>query len=136
LSKTRPLNEKKYGISKHRYLEVYHFCLQYNEWKDELKYATTTVGSMDYTAVRVQTSPNGDGTLNLASRRVELTQKCELIEQTAIEVDADIYQYLIKAVTNESITYNYLNMIMRMPCCRDTYYNKRRQFYWLLSQRI
>ena len=29
--------KNKYYISKHRYYELKHFCLQYNEWIEELK---------------------------------------------------------------------------------------------------
>ena len=42
MGKVRTLNTK-YGISKHRFKELYYWCLQYNEWKDELKYKTDTV---------------------------------------------------------------------------------------------
>ena len=46
LGKTRALNTK-YGISKHRFRELYYWCLQYNEWKDELKYKTDTVKAVE-----------------------------------------------------------------------------------------
>ena len=43
MGKVRPINEKKYDISKHRFLELYHFCMQYNEWKDELTQRGSTL---------------------------------------------------------------------------------------------
>lgn len=30
----------RYWISKHRYYELYHFCLQYYEWEKEYMYNT------------------------------------------------------------------------------------------------
>jgi hypothetical protein len=130
----RPLNQSKYGISKNRFWELYYWCLQYGEWKDELKYKTNTVGSMEITDM--PTSHNGgDTTQQLAMRRAMMDQNCRLIEQTAIEADPDIYQYLLKAVTEEEVTYYYLKMIMDMPCGRTMYYDRRRKFYWLLSQK-
>ena len=45
----RLLNHSKYGISKNRFWELYYWCLQYGEWKDELKYKTDTVGAMKFT---------------------------------------------------------------------------------------
>ncbi|MXP77257.1 hypothetical protein GN277_18300 [Lachnospiraceae bacterium WCA-9-b2] len=33
----RPINKKKYEISKHRFLELYYYCMQYREWVDELE---------------------------------------------------------------------------------------------------
>lgn len=131
----RPLNAKKYQISKHRFAEVYHFCMQYNEWLDELKYKTDTVHSVEITDMPVH-HDNSDATANLAGRRVELRRKCELIEQTAIEADSDIYQYIIKAVTNEGISYTYLKEIMDIPCGKDMYYDRRRKFYWLIAQKL
>ncbi|MBS5955375.1 MAG: hypothetical protein KIC73_00530 [Clostridiales bacterium] len=133
MGNVRPLNQSKYGISKNRFWELYYWCLQYGEWKDELKYKTNTVGSMEITDM--PTSHNGgDATQELAMRRVMLEQNCRLIEQTAIEADSDIYQYLLKAVT-EDVPYWYLDMIMNIPCSRNTYYDRRRKFYWLLSQK-
>ena len=41
-------------------------------------------------------------------QRAELQEKCERIEQTAIEADADIYQWLLEGVTTDYATYIYL----------------------------
>lgn len=135
MSTVRVLNQKKYQISKHRFLEVYHYCLQYHEWQDELNYKTNTVGSPLITDMP-RGSCTSDATQTLAMRRKELSDRCKLIEQTAIETDADIYQYILKAVTNEDVSYYYLNTVMGIPCCRNTYYDRRRKFYWLLSSKL
>ncbi len=135
MGKVRALNEKKYHISKHRFLELYHFCLQYNEWKDELEQKNSTVKSIEITDVP-KGGGNGDATAKLAIRRAELEEKCKIIEQTAIEADPDIYQYIIKAVTNDCVTYQYLKKVLEMPCGKDMYYDRRRKFYWLLSRKI
>lgn len=126
---------KKYNISSHRFMELYHLCLQYNEWKDELKYKRDAVKSIEITDMPV-THGNSDSTSALAIRRAGLSRKCELIEQTAIEADGDIYQYILKAVTNEGISYNYLREVCGIPCGKNYYYDKRRKFYWLLSSKI
>ena len=128
----RPINEKKYQISKHRFAELYNFCLQYNEWKDELKYKTNTVESPELTDMP-RRHANSNATQSLAMRRKELSDKCQLIEQTAREADYDIYPYILKAVTNVGISYNYLKEFMDIPCGKDMYYDRRRKFYWLLS---
>lgn len=135
MSNIRPLDNKKYKISKHRFAEVYHFCMQYNEWRDELKYKIDAVKSVEVSDMPLSRS-NSDTTADLACRRAELKRKCEVVEQTAIEADADIYQYIIKAVTNEGITFNYLKSVMNIPCERGMYYDRRRKFYWLMSQKI
>ena len=134
MGNTRPLNREKYGISKHRFRELYYWCLQYNEWKDELKYKSDAVKCIEISDMPASHS-SGDSTQQLAMRRVQLEQNCRLIEQTAIEADPDIYQYLLKAVTDENVTYRYLRLVMGMPCGKDMYYDRRRKFYWLLNLR-
>lgn len=135
MSRVRPINEKKYEISKHRFWELYHYCLQYNEWKDELKYKNDTVKSIGITDMPVSHNTS-DATAKLAERRVELQRKCELIEQTAIEADPDIYQYIIKSVTNDYVSYKYLKQVMNIPCGKDMFYDRRRKFYYLLSRKV
>ena len=135
LPNVRTLNKEKYNISKHRFAEVYHFCMQYNEWQDELKYKIDTVKSVEITDMPL-THSNGDSTSRLACRRAELNRKCELVEQTAIEAAPEFYNYLLKAVTNEGITFNYLKSVMVIPCGRDMYYDRRRKFYWLMSKKL
>jgi len=135
MGNVRPLNSEKYEMSKHRFFELYHFCMQYNEWKDELKYNTDTIGSICNDGMP-RSSNITDGTGQLGIRRAILSKNCEIVEQTAIETDSEIYQYIIKAVTNDGITYNYLKMVMGIPVSHNTYYDKRRKFYWLLSQKF
>lgn len=131
----RPLNEEKYEISKHRFLELYHFCMQYPEWKEELKSNTDTVKSIQITDMPISHNYQ-DQTLKLAERRIKLREKCETIEQTAIEADSELYQYIIEGVTKDYVTYRYLKMIKNMPCGKNVYYDRRRKFYYLLSKKI
>lgn len=124
--------KNQYWISKHRFYEVYHFCLQYNEWRDEYR-------AMDgLRAVSCDAMPRGstvaDPTAALAARRAALRQKMELVERTATATDAVLGKYLLKAVTNEGIPYTYLREVMGMPCGRNQYYALRRKFYWVLSE--
>ena len=131
----RPISEKKYNISKHRFRELYYFCLQYQEWLDELKYKTDDVSSVGIT--NMPTSHNTNSSVErLALRRAQLEEKCKILEQTAIEADPELYQYILKAVTNEGISYNYLKMVMNIPCCKNVWYDRRRKFYYLLSEKI
>lgn len=131
----RPLNEKKYNITKHRFAELYHFCMQYPEWKDELNYKTDNINSIDISDMPVNHN-NVSSVEKLALRRLQLESKCKIIEQTAIEADPELYQYILKAVTNEGISYNYLKMVMNIPCGKKMWYDRRRKFYYLLSEKI
>lgn len=134
MGNTRPLNQKKYGISRNRFKELYYWCLQYNEWQDELKYKTNIIKGPEITDMP-RSHNIEDRTHQIAARRAQLELNCKMLEQTALETDPDIYQFIIKAVTDENITYSYLKTIMGIPCGKDLYYNRRRKFYWILDKK-
>ena len=132
----RPLSEDKYKISKHKFLEVYHFCLQYHEWLDELEKGVTTKGTGNMDGMTKGKGETSSSTEAIAIRRAELRRKCELVEQTAIETDPDLYPWILKAVTNEGASYKWLKSRLHIPCGKDMYYDRRRKFYYLLSKKI
>lgn len=129
----RELKLEKYGISSKRYKELCGFCEQYPEWVDELNYKNDTVGSKEITGMPIPPHNTSDQTGNLAIRRVELQKKCELIEQTAIQANSDLYQYIIKSVCYEH-PFWYLQDIMGMPCSQRAFYDARRYFFYLLNK--
>jgi len=116
----------KYRISVKKARELYYFCLQYGEWKEELSSKINSLKSG---------CGGGDSTMALAIKRTILKDKCELIESTIVETDKDLYRYLLKAITEEGVTYQYLRSVMGMPCSRRKYYETRRRFYYLLSKK-
>ncbi len=128
----RKLNLEKYGISGKRYKELCGFCEQYPEWINELKFKRDTMGSTEITGMPIYHS-NADATGSLATRRVELQKKCELIEQTAIQASADLYQYIIKSVCYE-VPVEYLISCEGMPLGKSAFYELRRYFFYLLDQ--
>lgn len=128
----RELNLSKYGISGKRYKELCGFCEQYPEWVDELKYNKDTVGSQEITDMPIHHS-NSDSTGKLALRRAEMQRKCEVIEQTAIQASADLYQYIIKAVCYE-VPVTYLITCESMPIEKSAFYELRRYFFYLLNE--
>lgn len=56
-----------------------------------------------------------------------------MVEQTAIEADADLAHYILKAVT-EGLSYSHLKARLEIPCGKDMYYDRYRRFFWLLSK--
>lgn len=130
-----PSRNSKYYISKQKFLTARHFCLQYNEWIEEYgRLASGDVSAINYTGM-----PHGSGcgnpTERNAMRMAELSQKIKTVEQTAIEADEDIAEWILKGVTLEYVTFDSLKAA-GMPCERDMYYDRRRKFYWLMAQKI
>lgn len=131
----RPISEKKYGINKHRFLELKHHCLQYQDWRRELVNMQDTVKAIQYGKEGKGSPSIGSATESLAIRRTELEEKCKTIEQTAIEADPELYQYILEGVTTDYATYRYLKDAKKIPCGKDMYYDRRRKFFYLLSKK-
>lgn len=132
----RPISEKKYGINKHRFLELKHHCLQYQDWRRELANMQDTVKAIQYGKEGKGSPSIGSATESLAIRRTELEEKCKTIEQTAIEADPELHQYILEGVTTDYATYRYLKDAKKIPCGKDMYYDRRRKFFYLLSKKV
>lgn len=128
LSKTN-----KYYISKHRRLELTHFCLQYKEWRSEYIRLNETIQSGLYLSERINTSNLSDVTAELAIKMERLSKNIELIDKVIKETDNEIDYFLFKGVT-EGMSYNQLKMKYDIPCGKDLYYDRLHKFYWLLDK--
>lgn len=124
--------KNKYWIDRHRFYELKHFCLQYKEWKKTYS-ALNDLGIAKTSLSGLPTSNEvSDLTATCAIRKNELGNKIKMIENAAIKADKDLWFYILKAVT-EGLSYTQLNMKFGIPCGRDTYYDRYRKFFWLLS---
>lgn len=125
--------KNKYWISKHRYYELKHFCLQYPKWKK----AYSDLCDINIPLSMVETTPTdilpGDPTTKRTSMKNFYLERIELIEKTAIKADPCLHEYIVKGVT-EGKSYTYLKTVLNIPCGRDMYYERYRKFFWLLNE--
>lgn len=125
--------KNKYYIDKHRHYELKHFCLQYPIWKREhASLESPSIGSASAERLPSSNIP-GDPTARSAIRRAFYAERIKMVEEIARETDKYLYDYILKAVTEE-LSYTYLKSKMGIPCSRDTYYDRYRRFFWLLSE--
>ena len=128
------ISEKnKYWIDKHRHYELKHFCLQYPKWKKAYKSVDDTSISLSMIENLNTSNMPGDPTAKRAILKAHYSEKINLIEKTAMETDQYLYNYILKAVTEE-LSYTYLKAKLDIPCGRDMYYDRYRRFFWLLSE--
>ena len=117
-----------YNISRAKYNELKYFCMQYEEKKRELH------KGYGLNAIVNDGLPKGNLPGNpvegQAIRNAVLQADVDLIEHTAMEAGADVYQWLIKNVT-EGVPYEWLNV----PSGRRQFYETRRYFFFLLAQK-
>lgn len=115
-------SKSKYYISKHRYYELKHYCLQYNEWMEEWRSIAGFSNGLIF-----------DPTSAAAVKRDELTSKMKQIEAIALSTDDSIGEYIFEAVTTEK-TYTYFKTVKNIPCGKDFFYERYRRFFWLLDR--
>lgn len=125
--------KNKYWISRHRYYELKHFCLQYPTWKK----AYAALNDMLVQSPKLDDAPSGnlpsDTTAKYATLKTYYWEKMQLVENAALQADPELYTYILKAVT-EDLSFNYLKSRLEIPCCKDTYYDRYRRFFWLLNK--
>ena len=124
--------KNRWFIGKHRYLELKHFCLQYPEWKEEYSRLQLTLSSRPMEIHRDERQ-FVDPTAELAIRRSKLLTQMRMIEQAALAADGDLAHYILLAVTN-GVSWEFLKTRQDIPCCRETYYDRYRKFFWCLNK--
>ena len=125
--------KNKYYIDKHRYYELKHFCLQYNEWKKEYAKCEESVIFTSQLDRLPSNNVPSDLTAKYAMQKAFYQQRIQMIELAARDADDFLYPYILKAVT-EGLSYTYLKAKLDIPCGKDMYYDRYRRFFWLLSE--
>lgn len=108
--------KNEYGLSKHRFYELKHFCLQYSEWK-RLYFSRVGFPENVFTPPYDTTSKDGIS-------RAELSYRMQLVEQTCIETSKLYSKVLFRIVTECSSA-------PKDPYLRELYY----QFFKLLDKK-
>lgn len=104
-----------YELSKHRFLELKHHCLQYDEWADEwamLDKALKTEGA----------DPTGD----IATRMAHIEQKAEVIDKTVLEAFGEDRFGIGHVAIRNGLTFQK----------HSPEYEMRRKFFWLLDKKL
>ena len=135
---TRPeLSEKnKWYISKHRYYELRHFCLQYTDWKRLISEFEQTCITAGITTEHINTGRYSNKVAELAVRLAPLNEKMEMVRTAAYEAcnHQFWYQILMEAVT-ENKSYDVLEAQTHiMPVSRNEWYILYRKFFWCLDK--
>ena len=124
--------KSEYWLDRHRYYELKHFCLQYPVWKKA--YASLDgLSRRPDDLIKIQTSGISDPTVKCAESKAFFSARMEMVEKAAMETHPFLGSYILRGVT-EGLSYDKLNAQEAVPCCKDTYYDFYRRFFWLLSK--
>lgn len=135
---TRPeISERnKWWISKHRYYELRHFCLQYPDWERMLNDIDGLPNSSSGIKERVNEGSLPDRTATYAEARIYLDYRMGLVRKAAFEASNHQFWYtiLVDAVTTGA-SYDVLEAQKGiMPVSRNEWYDVYRRFFWFLDK--
>ena len=132
----KPLSAKnEYQLDNAAFYHAYYFALRYPTFKDMLEEMGDGSRGLSYDS-QPHGSANKSSLENLAIKRSRVSSRIDLIESSCRLADAELYPWLIKAVTNKDVGYEYLRYQLGIPCSRGTFYNRRRKFYYILSNKL
>ena len=129
-----PSKRSAYYIPKEDYLTAIHWCRRYPNWIKELKVEPDTSKAITYDKLHVQTSGDFDPTTEIAMHRAEISGKVKLLEEVVKEAAPDIYEWLLKGLTQGIPEYKLRQD--GMPCGHNKYYRSRQHALYLISKRI
>lgn len=129
----RPEVSKKnqYYISRHRYYELKHFCMQYKEFKKAYNSLCEKIPGGVVQVSKTDGALKDDESFYVRERYLN---NINLIEESAMLTDDIIGPYILKGVT-EGLPYSYFCTNCSIPCCKDTYYELYRKFFYILSRK-
>lgn len=122
-----------YWIEKHRYYELKHFCLQYPTWRRKYNSLIPYPSGLPKLIPPAKTNVISDPVTMCIEERLFYADRMDMLERVAKETDEELASYILKAIT-EGISYDYMRARTDIPCCKDTYYDLYRRFFWLLSK--
>lgn len=122
----------EYYLEKHRYYELKHFCLQYQEWKRSYAMMDGFGAGTSRFEFVPRTNIHSDPTLTIAEAKIYYSDRMEMVKKAASRTDRGLSEYILKGVTEE-LSYDILKAKLEIPCCKDVYYKLYRRFFWILS---
>ena len=126
--------DNPFYISRQRYYELKHFCMQYGEWKIKLRIIDGIQRQAPYTDIpKTETNMPNDPVSKAAEERESLQKRIDIVEKAAEYAGADLHGYILKGIT-EGLAYPILRLHTNFPCNRNEYYERYRKFFWILDK--
>ena len=122
-------NKSKWHISKERYYELKHFCLQYPEWKRKLI-------DIQYSGIIKNVIIDrrfGNPTEKQVIDRDIYISNMSKVEKACQEADEDLADYILQSIAWGK-TFTYLQTVLEIPCCKDVFYDRYRKAFWILDK--
>lgn len=125
--------KNKYWIPKHRYYELKHFVMQYNEWREKLEEIDSFVRATQNGGVQIWDMP--DPVSKAAELRDRYNKNIEICNKAMMDTypeDFFIGNCILIAVINNN-SYEQIRAKYPIPCGKDMYYELYHKFFYLLD---
>ena len=122
--------KNRYYISKERYYELKHFCLQYGEWMRELS-SLRLMSNAGLSKVPIH-SDIEDITGDMAVRIARITKRIDVLQEAIGKLEPYISSYIFEAVTKGK-TFEYFQG-KGIACGRVYFYDRYHEFFWYLDK--
>ena len=135
MSEIRPEVSKHnpYWIDRHRYYELKHFCLQYPQWVRAYRDTDSLPKKSLSEVIFCGTNEIHDPVRECVETREIFEERISEVENAAKEASAELWTYILKAVTEE-LSYENLRMVHGLPCGREMWYELYRKFFYILDR--
>lgn len=121
---------KDYYILRHRYYELEHFCLQYDEYQKRYReIMNNTYKPIIFDEVKVFNEVSSVERSIMKAQKY--ADKINAIDKCAMLADPVLSYYILQSVTKGK-AYSHLNP----PCGKNMFYDRRRKFFWLLDREL
>lgn len=132
-----PSKNNPYWLSKHNFMMVWHFCLQYPEWQRERSeiLLDAQASAIMYTDMPKGSMVDPDPTMKAAEKLAKVSRKIDIIDKAAAKVSPELSAWIIKGTT-ENWSYETLRSAYGIPCGRRQYHRLRQRFYWEVNKSI
>lgn len=113
--------------------QIRSVCSPNPEWKRKLAEAnyirSNSIVKLDGNIQLEYVDKVGDEAVRLEKYK----RKVNEVETACNKADPELQLYLLKALT-EGVTFEYLKMVMKMPCGRSSFYKAYRKAFWILDK--
>lgn len=123
-------NKNPYAISKERYYELKHFCLQYSDYKRRMALERSKSPISGRLVCSRSSAHVTDKVGEMAANLVLWDGYIKMIDSCCKEAGGDIASYLHECVTKGK---SYATIYP--PCSKEYFYQRYRKFFWLLDKR-
>ena len=123
---------EKIGISKERYLELLHYCRQYDQWRRD---AASLVGIR---GMAMDGQPHGSGigdpVFAAVERRNAIISKVQLVERCALAVDGGIWFNALVENVCRAKPYNMIDPVLMPTSNKSAFFQARKKFFLLINE--